>query len=387
MFSLKNPISISHFLYISLSGIILLISLFPVRVFGQTRLLDDKETSLLILQAMDSTYNLNFEAAEQLTAKIEKRIPQHPAVFLLKAFQVNVKHIPLREGSPYYDQFVLLLRLSIEESEKLLEKDKDDVEGIFFSMASHGYLAQLYADNGKNMKALGEAKSAYSFIKIGFDLIDLYPEFYFSSGLFNYYREKYPEVHPYFKTVVWFFRSGDKKLGIEMLKKGAESAIFTRTECLTYLLHIYLRYENQPTQSIKYAKILINLYPRDLIYTTMYVENLVRLKQYYKAIPDINRLKNSDKAFFRYIGEIFYGNYLEIALYDMKGALDVYTRADKIANDEHTRTPHYDSILFLGLGRVNKKMGEGQIALSYFKKAAKSAEYSAQMDEAEYYLK
>ncbi len=384
---MKKPISISHLLYISLSGIVLLIALLPIIGFGQTKLLDDKETSRLILQAMDSTYNLNFEAAEQLTARIEKRIPQHPAVYLLKAFQVNVKHIPLREGSPRYDQFEKLLWLCIEESKKLLEKDKNDVEGIFFSMASHGYLAQLYADNGKNMKALGEAKSAYFYIKTGFDYIDLYPEFYFSSGLFNYYREKYPEVHPYFKTVAWVFRSGDKELGIEMLKKGANSAIFTRTECLTYLLHINLRYENQPTQSLQYAETLINLYPSDLIYTAMYVENLVRLKQYYAALPDINRLRNNDKAFFRYIGEIFYGNYLEIALFNMKDALAAYHRADRIAKDRHMRTPHYDSMLYLGFGRVNKKMNEEQIALSYFKKAAKSAEYSAQMDEAEYYLK
>lgn len=362
------------------------VSLLSVRGYGQSKLLDDKETSRLILQAMDSTYNLNFEAAERLTEKIEKRIPKHPAIYLLKAFQVNVRHVPLREGSLYYDQFEQLLWLSIEESEKLLKKNENDVEGIFFSMATHGYLAQLYADNGKNMKAFSEAKSAYSYVKLGFDLVDLYPEFYFSSGLFNYYREKYPEVHPYFKTVVWFFRSGDKSQGLEMLKKGAENAIFTRTECLTYLLHIYLRYENKPELSLPYAKILINLYPRDLIYTAMYVENLVRMKRYYTALPDINKLRNSNKSFFRYIGEIFYGNYLEAVRLNMEDALVAYSRADKIANDKHTRTPHYDSILFLGFGRIKKKMGEEKAAVGFFKKAARSAEYSAQMDEAAYYL-
>jgi len=378
---------ISHVQYTWVLVIFLLTSLLTVGSYGQSKLLNDKETSRLILQAMDSTYNLNFEAAEQLTAIIEKRIPKHPAIYLLRAFQVNVKHIPLREGSLYYDQFEQLLWLSIEESEKLLEINETDVEGIFFSMASHGFLAQLYADNGKNMKALGEAKSSYSYVKSGFDLVDLYPEFYISSGLFNYYREKYPEVHPYFKTVAWFFRSGDKELGLEMLRKGAKSAIFTRTECLTYLLHIYLRYENKPSQSLEYAKILINLYPRDLLYTTMYVENLIRMKQYYKALPDINKLRNSEKVFFRYIGEIFYGNFLEAVQIDLKGALAAYFRADKMANDKHTRTPHYDSILFLGFGRTNKKMGKEKLAEEYFRKAAKLAEYSAQMNEADYYLK
>ena len=65
----------------------------------------------------------------------------------------------------------------------MLRENKDDVEANFFLMACHAYLAELYVNNGYNFKALGEAKSAYKYIKIGFNHIDDNPEFYFSSGI------------------------------------------------------------------------------------------------------------------------------------------------------------------------------------------------------------
>lgn len=335
---------------------------------------------------MDSIYNLNFPFANDIVNQIEQRISQHPGVFLLRAFLVSQEYVPLREGTNEYNEFVHYLVRSLEESNKFLEKNDKDVEGIFFNMAAHSYLTQLYAGNGNNLKAAGEAKNAYNYIKPGFDLIDKFPDFYFPSGLYNYYREEYPEIHPYFKAVVWLFRSGDKQLGLEMLKKGTENALFTRTESLFYLGHIYLRYENKPQMSLPYAEKLIHFYPRNLIFNILYVENLLRIKNYFKALPYIKLLRNSDKAFFRYTGEIFYGIYLEKTINDMKGAIDAYRRAENIAGEKEIRKPHFDSMLYLGLGRVNKKMGNSETATDFFRKAAQTAEFNAQKEEAAHYL-
>ncbi len=181
---------------------------------AQTGLLtDDKTSSGLILQTMDSIYNLNFPAARKIIPEIEKRLPEHPGLFLLKAFLTGQEHVPLKNGTKAYGEFEEFLQRTLEISEKLLDKNKNDVEGIFFSLAAHGYLAQLYADNNKNLKAAGQAKDAYDFIKAGFDLTGSFPDFYFPCGLYNYYRVAYPELHPYYKTVVWFFWEGDKKAG------------------------------------------------------------------------------------------------------------------------------------------------------------------------------
>jgi tetratricopeptide (TPR) repeat protein len=264
----------------------------------------------------------------------------------------------------------------------MLEEDENNIEANFFLLACHAFLAELYVNNGQNLKALGEAKNAYKYIKIGFDHIDDNPEFYFSSGIYNYYREKFPEENPFYKSFIWFFRSGDMAEGLRMLKQGAEHAVFTKAECLTYLFHIYLRYEDKPAQAIYYAKLLKEKYTNNLHYISNYVENSIRLGRYENIYSDIDRLLHSDKDYYRYQGEIFYGNYLEINEKDFANALKHYKIADQLGEKDEIRIPHYDSILFLGLGRINKAQGNIDLGNQYLKKSVKAAEYMAYRKDA-----
>ncbi|MEZ0611599.1 hypothetical protein ACAW74_24015 [Fibrella sp. WM1] len=47
----------------------------------------------------------------------------------------------------------------------------------------------------RNLKAVGESRKAYVYMKDGFQLMDKNVEFYFSTGLYNYYVERYPIGH------------------------------------------------------------------------------------------------------------------------------------------------------------------------------------------------
>jgi tetratricopeptide (TPR) repeat protein len=355
--------------------------------FPQYRILEDSEATALVQHAIDSIYNLNFHAADSVIEILDEKLGEYPGNLLLKAFYTNWKYKPLQEGKPGYEEFESHLNRSIALCEKMLEDNEEDEEANFYLMASHAFLAELHMNNGHKLKALGEAKSAYKFIKIGFDQLDNNPEFYFSSGIYNYYREKYPEENPFYKSFVWFFRSGDKKEGIEMLKTGAEEASFTRAECLTYLFHIYLRYEDQPQTAIRYARILKNRYPNNLHYIANYVENALRLGDYGQLMPLIQRLLDSPDAYYNYVGEIFLGNYFEQYIGDDDAALAHYTAANQNPETVVAREHHYDSILFLGLGRVYQGKGLAEEANEYLKKSVKAAAYRCYRDDAKELLK
>jgi hypothetical protein len=354
---------------------------------AQHKLLEDSRATFLIQQSVDSIYNLNFTAADSLMAVLEKRIGDHPGNSLLRAFYLNWKFKPLKDGDDAYNKFEAYLNKAITQSESMLEKDEDDVEANFFMLAGHAFLADLYATNGKNLPALGEAKSAYKYIKIGFDQLDSNPEFYFSSGIYNYYREKYPEENPFFKPFLWFFRSGDKEKGLEMLKKGSQKASFSKAECFTYLFHIYLRYENNPEKAIQYSKTLKDKYPKNLHYTASFIENRFRMNQYDDLLVEVKKLLASDKKYYQYLGEIFYGNYLELVDKKMDEALLHYKKADEIGEQEKCRIPHYDSMMYLGMGRTYRKKNMESEAVAYFKRSVKSAEYQAYRNDAEELLK
>ena len=354
---------------------------------AQYKMLEDSGNNLLVQQSIDSIYNLNFDAADSIIEILDKRLGEYPGNYLLRAFYLNWKYKPLKQGEEAYLQFESNLNQAIVLSKEMLAKNDNDQEANYYMMAGHAFLAELYVNNGQNLKALGEAKNAYKYIKIGFNQLDKNPEFYFSSGIYNYYREKYPEENPFFKTFVWFFKSGDKAQGLEMLKKGMEKASFSKAECITYLFHIYLRYEDNPERAIYYARILKEKYGNNLHYTANYVENSLRLNQNNNLLPEIKKLLGSKKSYYQYLGEIFYGNYLELFQNKTEEALSHYKKADLIGDEKKCRVPHYDSILYLGMGRVYRSQGQKDLEIVYLKKSVKSAEYQTYRKDAEVLLK
>ncbi len=356
-------------------------------VFCQYKILEDNEALEKVHLAIDSIYNLNFDAADEIIADLEKELKDYPGTSLLKAFYVSWKYRPIKIEHKSYKLFESHLMKGIEESEKMLNRDKNDIEANFFLMACHSYLAELYVENGQNFKALGEAQDAYKYIKKGFDLVEENPEFYFSSGIFNYYREKYPEENPFYKSVIWLFRSGDMEEGLKMLEKGYENAVFTKAECLTYLFHINLRYEDKPERSIFYSILLKEKYPNNLHYISNFIENSIRLEAYDEIYPHIERLRSSENSYYQYLGEIFFGIYITKTSEKLNEALAHLKTADNLGDQEGIRVPHYDSILFLGLGKIYKEIGNDDLANHYFKKSVKSAEYIAYRTDAEEMLR
>ncbi len=358
----------------------------PYASFGQYKILEDTQTLEKIHHAIDSIYDLNFKAADRLIADLEPVLHDYPGLYLLKAFYVRWKYQPIKKDQQSFTMLEAYLNKGIELGEKMLDQDEENIEANFFLMASHALLAELYVNNGMNFKALGQAKSAYNYIKVGFDYIEQYPEFYFSSGIYNYYREKYPEENPFYKSFIWFFRSGNKAEGLRMLKKGSELAVFTKIECYNYLFHIYLRYEDQPLNAIYYSEILKDKYPHNMYFLSNYIENSIRLSRFNGLYPHIVRLLESNKNYYRYIGELFYAIYLEKAEQNLTDAIKHYNAADKLGNKESTRTPHFDSMLFLGLGRIYKRLGQEDKAKKYLKRSVKSAEYIAYRKDAQQLL-
>lgn len=365
----------------------LLLLWFVSPVLCQYKVLEDEAAIEKVHQAIDSIYNLNFDAADVIIADLDLTLSDYPGILLLKAVYVNWKYRPIKSEHTSFGLFESYLLKGIERSKVMLRQNENDVEAIFFLMSCHSFLAELYMNNHQNFKALDEAKDAYTYMKLGFDLEEEYPEFYFSSGIFNYYREKYPEENPFYKSVIWLFRSGDKEEGLKLLEKGSKNALFNKVECLNYLFHINLRYEDKPATSIYYSTLLKDTYPNNLHYVSNFVENSIRLERYGEIYPYIERLMASDNDYYRYLGEIYCGIYIEHTSGKLMDALYHLKIADQLGDQKEIRMPHYDSILFLSLGRIYRKKGDERLANQFFRKSVKSAEYVAYRTDAEEMLK
>jgi len=83
------------------------------------------------------------------------------------------------------------LKTCIELSEKTVEPD-NEAEYLLIDLCSRGLLLEYYANNDLNMDIIPLAKETYHGIRLAFNITAFYSDFYFFTGLYNYYREAYP---------------------------------------------------------------------------------------------------------------------------------------------------------------------------------------------------
>lgn len=367
--------------------VIFFLFIFTIRCYAQDRLLEHPQALAVVKKGLFYIYNAQAQEALTYIEKVEKLLPQHPVGPMMRALNTNWSSNPLDIGSTEFNQLNGHLQLSLDRTKKILEQDPDHLEGVFFAMAINSWLAQFYDEDGATLKALNAAKRAYHFMKLGFEMMDQSPEFYFSTGLYNYYRVQYPESNPIYKPFMWFFRNGDKQLGLQQLEEASKTATFTKAEAAMYLAHLNLRYEQKPGMAVKFSGQLVNDYPNNVFFQINYTEALLYAEQYEEAYAIIQNLLNEAKPFYRMSGEIFYGIYLELFEKNHGKALIWYTKSLETGKDLGKRANNKKSLAHIGIARINHAAGNHQQAREHFRQALKLAQYDTVKDQAKAYLR
>jgi tetratricopeptide (TPR) repeat protein len=224
-------------------------------------------------------------------------------------------------------------------------------------------------------------------MKKGFDLMNKFPEFYFSTGLYNYYVVQYPENHPAVKPFMFFFASGNKALGLQQMEKSIQYGTFTRTEATYWLAHIYIKHETNPQKALSYTQQLINKYPANIHYVMRHTEMLIANGKYEKAQPYLQQLLAHQNKLFHGAAYIFQGIIQEKGVKNYTLARLNYQRAFNLAITDKRYTKDLYAQAYAGLARIADKEGNKYSAKDYYKKTLELAEYASTVQEAKNYLK
>ena len=340
----------------------------------------------LVVQAMEKVYNHEFAEAQPLVARLRVKYPQHPVVPLLQAVQTYWQNLPLSEHPTAAKHYTTLLNQCLSRGEKLLGAGGREAEASFFLLAAHGYLAMQQSDGGEFLKAVGEARRAYGFLKKGFDWTDEYPEYLFTTGLYNYYQVQYPENHAIVRPVMFFFRDGNKKLGLQQMEAGFRQGSFTRYESAYYLLYVLLKHENQPGRALAFTAALHGKFPNNPLFLTRHAEALTLTGRYAEAEPLAERLQQLKGRVYPTAGATLAGLIREKRDKNDAAATLLYQRALKAPEGERY-SQDYLGMAWLGLGRIALRAGNRARARECFHKVLKVAEYDATLAEAKKWLK
>ncbi|MGB3849520.1 MAG: tetratricopeptide repeat protein [Tunicatimonas sp.] len=351
-------------------------------------ILNNKQAYDLTQRALNHIYNVDTERSEPLIDQIDGLLPNYPAVPLLKALSMRSANYPLEPGSAAFGQMKEYLYRVIDQSEEILDKDDDHAEVNFFMLSAHGLLALYENEDGNTFKAVGQAKNAYSYLKNGFDLVEVYPDFYFSTGLYNYYREKYPELRPAYRPFMWFFRSGDTALGLKQLDTAVRKSLFLGAESADFLIQIYLFYEDRPGLALPYARRLVNDYPDNLYFTVNYVHAALGAGKFAGVDTYVQRLISSDKRYFQVVGNLFRGMLLEKRDRRWDEAEAAYLQSlQRNIGIKGEEAKNYRSYAYVGLARIAAHEKKAAQAKRLYEQALEAAQYPPVKQEAEAYLK
>lgn len=356
-----------------------------VNATAQVRLLPSHPLLSEIEPAVRLIYNYRFDTALVLISHIEQEIPDHPVVPLLKALWQYHNNFPLITGTAETDQYIALCSEAVNRCQVYLDRNPDDLEGVSFDMLARAMINLVYVDNGETMKVALGASALYRQVAKGFHLMDQFSEFYFTTGLYNYYREAYPEAHPVYKPVASLFPKGSKKTGLEQLKYAASHCIFLRAEALFYLSLIYLNYEDQPQLAAMLTSRLRALYPDNTYYLGVHIESLFINGHFEEADSLIAKLSQAGRKnnFHRMKYLIFRGIYEDRVLHRPESAKKYLEAGIRLTGQFNRYDESVRTMAYFALSRVYRQTGEQSMAQKYYRLGKQYAVYKYQLRMAE----
>jgi hypothetical protein len=292
------------------------------------------------------------------------------------------KIMPNTKDTSHDDTFLAYMDSTIEVGEKLYDDyPAYRTEAAFFMAAAYGFKGRLYADEERKnwRKAASAGKDGLDYLEECKEKQDLSPELLFGDALYNYFSVWVPENYPALKPVLWFFKKGDKALGLKQLKEVSYNAFYTRTEAMVWLMRILNSYENDQYGAFQISEYLYQTYPDNPYFHRYYARMLYSMGRFTEAEPTCkNILARIDSGMVGY--EATSGRYASFFLgqiYEARKKLDeakaYYQLCMKFAEQIDATESGYYLYSMIALGEIAQKQGNKAEAKRWFNLVKKKA--------------
>jgi len=326
-------------------------------------------------RGVDYIYNLQFNQAREVYQRIKTLYPEHPMTYVFNGLITYWEYYPLIPSSPNRDSYENDMHHAIELCEKKSHPN-DEAEYLLANIGARGMLLLFYADNDLSMDVISVASGTYQYVKQSFNYTKVYSDFYFITGLYNYYREAYPDAHPVYKSLSFLFPKGDKARGLKELQWAANNAIILKAEAYSFLSGIYISFENNFQQAYYYCKALHELYPRNTQYLAVYIKSLLLVKRYDEAESLIKSSYSKTSSFYYQAQlSIFEGILYEKKYRDLKQAQAYYTKGIRDISSFGEFGNEFAAYGYFGLSRISEARNDKHYKKVYRKEAMEMASF------------
>ena len=332
-------------------------------------------------RCLQHTYGFSFEEARNIQTELSSSTPDHPAPVFLEALIVYWENFPLVPSKEASTQFISLMDRTIELSKELREDTLTYTEGVFFDLFGRAFQAMFWADNGKTGKVIPDLGNMYRYTKKGFELQELFVEFYFSTGLYNYYIEAYPEAHPGYKPLIAFMHKGDRELGLEQLNYAISHAVFLKVEAILFMSLIQLKYEADFNSAAIYAERLVQDYPGNIFYQGHLITILLYQHRYDHARQLLLETTDQEDPYSEMVQTFAAAFLAEKESGEENLANKKYMETIELADSFGPIADIYKAMGYMGLSRLFENKGLDKESKDYARKASRLTSYAFILDE------
>jgi len=339
------------------------------------QLLQDTTSLNLVKKDIDYIYNLQFENACEVYDRIVVLYPKHPIVLLLKGLMTYWENYPMIHTSPAHISFEGDMRQCIKLSEAN-DNSENEAEYLLADLCARGMLLTFYADNDLIMEVTPLTISTYKQLRRAFNYTSKCTDLYYFTGVYKYYREAYPKIHPVYKSLALLFPPGDMETGLKELKKAAMNSTVLGAESFSMLTWIYTGFESKYQESLYYSRTLSEKYPYNLMFLTTYLRNLIILKKYDEAENLIAAFPEEKwSRFFKAQLTILKGIIQEKKYLDNNLAQQYYNKGISEISVFGDYGNEFAAYAYFGLSRISDMNGEKHTRKIYRREAIKLSEF------------
>ena len=346
-------------------------------------LISDLHVQLECTQALNDLYNFNFPRAEFQFKYLKAKFVWHPLPYFLMGLIEWWKIMPNTKDTSHDEKFLAYMDTTILVGENLYKNHPAyKTEAAFFLAAAYAFKGRLYSDEERKnwRKAVSAGTNALDYLKYGKEKDGLNPELLFGDALYNYFSVWVPENYPALKPVLWFFKKGDKALGLKQLTEVSYNAFYTRTEAMVWLMRILNSYENDQPRAFQISEYLRNTYPNNPYFHRYHARMLYQMGKFTLAEPSCkNILAKIDSGQVGY--EATSGRYAAFFLgqiYEARQKLDdaktYYQLCMKFAEQIGATESGYYLYSMIALGEIAGRQGNRAEARRWFKEVKDKAD-------------
>lgn len=279
------------FAYIALLCIVLMSY---AAAFGQS-------TDDLVQKCIGEIYHLQFDSARINADLIIRNDPGDPKGYFFDAmivwWNININ----KENTSLDGEFFKKADKVIEVADRVLEKNENDQNALFYKGGALGYKGLVYSIRENWFKAAEYGKEALNLLQEAYELDPGNKDVMFGVGLYNYFAEYVPEVYPVVKPLMLIFPKGDKLKGLSQIKETAASAKYAKNEARYVLAYLYLLYEKNYMESEQYSLSLHQEFPENPLFEKYLLNSYVGLGKWQEARSGwLNLIQKIDSGKFGY---------------------------------------------------------------------------------------